>query len=80
MLPATRARDPRAVTRIGAYVTDGDVLLQIIEVDYSGAVGGDVCSDELISIEPLDLQQRWRNVNPAKDVVTLDQLTKERTP
>jgi hypothetical protein len=62
-LMGSRSRDPRDLTSVGFYMTDGDVLVWIISVDYDGALGEDARSpDDLIQITPIDLLQRWRRV------------------
>jgi hypothetical protein len=64
---AGRSRDPRDIAPPGSYMTDGDVLVQVLEVDYGGAVGENVVDGELVSINPQDLRQRWRRVTPKKE-------------
>lgn len=61
-----RGWDPRDLAPIDTYLTDGDVLLQIVEVNWSGAVGENVCDGQMISIARDELRERWRRVTPAK--------------
>jgi hypothetical protein len=60
-----RSRDPRDLAPVGAYMTDGDVLVQIIDSDAVAALAEDVCTQALIPIGVVDLMQRWRRVTPA---------------
>jgi hypothetical protein len=61
MLPG---RDPRIRAPVGAYLTDGKQLVQVLEVDAFGAMCEDVRGDGLVTIRPTDLMQRWRRVTP----------------
>jgi hypothetical protein len=64
---AGRSRDPRDVAPVDCYMTDSNVLVQIVQCDATYALGQDVCSDALYRIGVEDLMARWRRVTPAKD-------------
>lgn len=59
-----RQRDPRELAPVGCYMTDETVLVEILEADWSGALGEDLRTGNLVEIERIDLMQRWRRVRP----------------
>lgn len=56
--------DPTVLAPVGAYMTDGQHLVEVLESDHSGALGEDCKTGTLHSIEPEDLaldnEKRWR--------------------
>lgn len=60
-------RDPRELAPVGAYMTDGNALVEIIESDWVGVRATNVVTDEPIDLERLELIQQWRRVRPAKE-------------
>lgn len=66
-MASRRLRDPRQYAPVGAHMTDGSQLLEIVESDWSGALGENVVTDRLVELERIELIQQWRRVRPAKD-------------
>ncbi len=60
-----RPRDPRQLAPVGAYMTDGRVLVEIVESDYSGVLASNVLTGCLVELERIELTQHWRRVRPA---------------
>jgi hypothetical protein len=61
---AVRGRDPRTIAPVRSYWSDGKRLIEIVEVDHSGAIGVDLLTDVLVEISPLDLIQKWTRRHP----------------
>lgn len=62
--PKPTARDPRSVTSVGSYLTDGIRLVWVLSVDARDAVTECAKTGDLITIGPIDLLQKWRTVTP----------------
>jgi hypothetical protein len=52
-----------------SYLTDGKSLVQVIQVDTSGAVAEDVMTGGMITLTPIDLMQVWRRITPAQEAM-----------
>lgn len=58
---------------VGAYLTDGIQLVEVIESDHAGALAEDVKTSILLSLEKDELighegrEPRWRQVTPAQE-------------
>lgn len=73
LLSPTRP-DPTVLAPVGAYLTDGEVLVEVLETEMLGAIGENVVSSNLQEIKPDDLvahypagRPHWRRVYPARD-------------
>jgi hypothetical protein len=75
---AGRSRDPRDVAPVGVYMTDSNVLVQIVDCDATYALGQDVCSDALYRIGVVDLMARWRRAKPASDADVAERMAGRR--
>lgn len=60
-----RPRDPRQLAPVGAYMTDGRVLVEIVESGYAGATARNVVTGYLVELERIELTQYWWRVRPA---------------
>ena len=64
LLSTPPPREPLVPTEI--YMTDGKRLVWILESDHAGALGEDVVTEQLVTLEKDDLageKPRWRIVN-----------------
>ena len=57
-------RIPAEAVPVRAYLTDERFLVQVLESDLGGVLAEDVVTGFLISIEPADLEARWRRIFP----------------
>ncbi len=57
--------DPRSSAPVGAYLTDGHVLLCVLESNYPGVLCENVTTGFLVEIKRVPLMQGWRRVRPA---------------
>jgi hypothetical protein len=63
------SRDPRKKAPMWSYLTDGKSLVQVIQVDTSGAVAEDVMTGGMVTLTPIDLMQVWRRITPAQEAM-----------
>ena len=59
-----RSRDPREIAPVGSYfrASDKSRMVEIIEVDWSGALGEDLVTGTLVEIDRAELLQKWIRV------------------
>lgn len=73
--PPSPSPDPALIPPVGAYMTNGSQLVEILESDRSGALGEDLATALLVEVDPRDICKtgevceppRWRRVTPAED-------------
>jgi hypothetical protein len=59
--------DPRISAPVHAYLTDGKVLMRVLESEWTGVLCENQSTGYLLEIDRVDLAQGWRRVRPAQD-------------